>query len=400
MYRGHVERQRFLRTKRAAIKVQAAARGYRQRVAYLAARGRLIKLQAAWRGFSGHKAFLRSKAAAVSMQSHFRGRQARLHVKAVRAAIAVQSVYRGHVERCRYLSKRRVVVFLQSCIRKYLFFKKCLKSAIIAQTLWRGIRSRRLYLSTLHSVRVVQGFWRGCQDRKRLFVACRDLAARSRVLRKRIQDTRRMVQDHMKLSNRTKAGLDVLLKSASITTTMKAISSLEVSSRWSDVCACCIADLGAIEKLYLVLRSCNRSKPHVELARSCLRTIANFAAYGERFRAAVSVLPVAAEALCELIQNLRDTDEECVLKAVGLMSYIAQDREQAMRISQLSGVDGQPAPVQRLNLTMVSLKRRGGAKPAPTPQLHSAGPAVVRRGAAACSPSLMLELQALLRRVG
>ena len=44
-YRGHVEPQSFLRTKRAAIKGQATARMHLQRVAYTAARARLIQLQ-------------------------------------------------------------------------------------------------------------------------------------------------------------------------------------------------------------------------------------------------------------------------------------------------------------------------------------------------------------------
>jgi hypothetical protein len=210
----------------------------------------------------------------------------------------------------------------------------------------------------------------------------------------------------MKLSNRTKSGLEVLLKSASITTTMKAISSLEVASKWSDVCACCIADLGAIEKLYCVIRSCNRSKPHIELARSCLRTIANFTTYGDKFREEVSALPVAAEALSEVIQNMRDTDDECVLKAIRLLSYIAQDKDRAMQISQLCGVDGQPSPVQRLNLTMVSLKRRT-VKPLAQQQQqqqqqqqHGGGASGRRSAGTACQPSPTAELQALLRRVG
>jgi hypothetical protein len=116
-YRGHVERQSFLRTKRAAIKVQQTARMHLQRVAYTAAWARPIQLQAVWRGFSGHKAFLRSKAAAMSMQSHFRGRQARLHVKAVRAAIKVQSAYRGHDERQSFLRTKWAAIKEQATAR-------------------------------------------------------------------------------------------------------------------------------------------------------------------------------------------------------------------------------------------------------------------------------------------
>jgi hypothetical protein len=197
-----------------------------------------------------------------------------------------------------------------------------------------------------------------------------------------------LVQDNMRLSNRTQSGLEVLLKSTSITTTMKAISSLEVASRWSDVCAGCIADLGAVSKLYLVLQSCNRSKPHIELAKMCLKTIANFTGFRDRFRKEVSILPLAAEALSEVIQSMRDTDEEIVMRAIGLLSYIAQDREAAMQISQLAGADGQPSPVQRLNLTMVSLKRKGTAPTAAGARRQAAGP----------TPAT--ELSALLRRVG
>jgi hypothetical protein len=67
-----------------------------------------------WEIFSDHLIKLK---AAVSMQSHFRGRQGRLHVKAVRAAIMIQRLYRGHVQRQSFLRSKRAAVLMQSHFR-------------------------------------------------------------------------------------------------------------------------------------------------------------------------------------------------------------------------------------------------------------------------------------------
>lgn len=166
-------------------------------------------------------------------------------------------------------------------------------------------------------------------------------------------------QEHMKLGNRTQSSLDVLLKSSSITKIMQAVSVLEVSTRWSEACAQCIGELGAIERIYGVIQSCNRSKPEQELARMCLQTLANFTQYKEQFRRDLAELPLAADVLASFITQMRDADEAGVLQAASLLRYICGDVVVARKVACMQSVGGQPTPEQRLKLTVAAYKRRG-----------------------------------------
>ncbi len=162
------------------------------------------------------------------------------------------------------------------------------------------------------------------------------------------------------------AGLEVLINSRSITTTMKAVGSLEIATRYSPECAHIISEMGAVARLYLVLQSCNRSKPHLMLAKQTLQTLFNFTAHGAEFRAKVSQLPIAADVLAEFAQTMRDTDEECVLQAVKLLRWISADPQTSADISGAFSVNGQPTAVERLGMTLKCLERKGkpaGAQP-------------------------------------
>ena len=201
----------------------------------------------------------------------------------------------------------------------------------------------------------------------------------------RIAEAQKQVQEHMKLGNRTAHSLELLLESTSISSTRNAITSLEMATRLSDVCAQCTVELGAIEKLYEIMRSCNRSKPELMLAKQCLQTLSNFTLYKTRFRDDLCILPLTAEALAEFIQNMREADEDAVLLAVGLLRFICTDESKASEIAALPARGSLPTPMHRLNMTLNMLQKK-----IPKP-INNRKPQ---------TPKLVVELQSLIQVIG
>ena len=410
--RGLLVRRSIAQQSAASIKMQTAFRCFRQAKAYRIAHARLVKLQAAWRCYSAHKAFSTLKAASVTMQSMWRGRVARLHCKAIRAAVMIQKIYKGYCDRAAFKQDIKSIVATQAVCKGWVVRKMIAQqtaACVKIQARFRAYTSRCTFLRTVtgfakaqaiargmiarsmvremrrqariagcvvqlqcwartvlakmasarrtRSIAVIQAMFRGCLARKRLLTSCKQLAIKARNARKRITEARKKVQEHMTLGNRTNAGLETLLHCQTITPVIKAVGSLEVATRWSDVCARCIVDLDAIEKIYSVISSCNRSKPHIELSKVCLATLVNFTKYKNLFRGDLA-RPTAASVLSAFIQQMRDTDEECVHMAVKVMRFIAQDQVIAAEISMVQGTSANPSPLQRLNLALKSLKNK------------------------------------------
>ena len=83
----------------------------------------MLYLQSMWRMAKQRRAFLRLRHAAVVLQSHWRGRQGRLlFVEMQRqhsAAVAIQAVARGFMQRQRYLGVLQAVVCIQMAWRRW-----------------------------------------------------------------------------------------------------------------------------------------------------------------------------------------------------------------------------------------------------------------------------------------
>mmetsp|Transcript_97849 Transcript_97849/g.143247 ORF Transcript_97849/g.143247 Transcript_97849/m.143247 type:complete len:250 (+) Transcript_97849:3-752(+) len=222
----------------------------------------------------------------------------------------------------------------------------------------------------MRSINVIQAHYRGWVERKRLWNACRELASKARAMRQRIEDARRQVQDHLKLGNKTKAGIEVLLMDPSISKSIKAVESLEIATRLSKECAQCITELGAVPRLYMLLSSCTRSLPELKLAKQSLQTLNNFAIYKDKFRQDLSQMPIAAETLAEFIESKRDDDQEAVFLAIKLLRFICEDAFNAAEIAGIQSVKGSHTPFERLNRTITMMEKKA---PKATPLANNNG---------------------------
>ena len=129
----------------------------------------------------------------------------------------------------------------------------------------------------------------------------------------------------MLLGNRSRAALDILLKTTRLAELHTAICTLDIATRLSEVCCEAFVDAGASEILFSLIRNCNRSLPHVELLHNILLTLSNVAQYDSLLPSLVTVDGV--EIFLDLVQMFRDKDGVFFLAATLLERVLEIDSE-------------------------------------------------------------------------
>ena len=117
---------------------------------------------------------------------------------------------------------------------------------------------------------------------------------------------RAMKEPHMQLGIRTSRALLTLQRSKRMVELMEAVETLETSTRLSKSCCEAFADAGAPEILYNLIRTCNRSLPHVELLQLVLATLENVSSYPKLLPSLATDNSV--DILIDLIQMFRDKE--------------------------------------------------------------------------------------------
>ena len=185
------------------------------------------------------------------------------------------------------------------------------------------MRPKARFLGRLRRARVfgmvlqLQSHWRGVQERKRCSPLINE--ARARIAKRNAE-----AEEWMKLGNRTSGALEVLVGSTSLAEIMKACQTLNVASRLSEVC--CeqfTSEQNAIPIIYSMMRSCNRSQPHLELLKVALQVLKNVCIY-PRLAPAVAQAPEAVDVLTDLMQMFRDKPKTFCLAVRVLDKVCAQ----------------------------------------------------------------------------
>ena len=117
-------RKRYLLIRNGVIACQAQIRGVLARKRADAARKEraAIIIQSNWRGFSTRCKYLATRNQIIQVQSFARGffvRRNYRHVREERAAVTIQRTWRGSVDRRRFLSVRAKVILAQCCVRRF-----------------------------------------------------------------------------------------------------------------------------------------------------------------------------------------------------------------------------------------------------------------------------------------
>jgi len=216
------------------------------------------------------------------------------------------------------------------------------------QKRWRRRSARMKFLRARKGFISLQSLFRG-QCIRRLS------SRRMSTLAKRIARANRVAgaDPQMTLGAKTSNALRILQRSQRLTEIMDAVRTLETSTGLSPNCCLAFTVAEAHNILYNLIRSCNRSLPHVELLQFILMTLSNVSNHAmliNRIATSESI-----DILIDLIQMFRDKDSIFCLAST-LLELLALSEDmfilQCQKRENLKRIQG----VHNLCLRKLSLK--------------------------------------------
>ncbi|XP_037325617.2 abnormal spindle-like microcephaly-associated protein [Pungitius pungitius] len=390
------QRETFLRTKRSAITLQAAFRGWFvrmdvsrqnqaatviqswwkcsvQRRAFQRARATAVKLQRRVRAVRERNRYARMREAAMTLQKHWRAwierrkeqerarakRRLRFtsavfhHLKAIKiqralrahwalesakrqihCVVTIQRWVRCRQQRRRYLEDRRKVLTAQRAAKRWLS-RRHAAAAVIQQAVRRFLVGRRQQRVQQGIVKA-QALWRGHRSR-RLNVN----GKLSKIMR-RLREVSASVQEEDKLCNKTSSALDYLLRYKHFSYILEALRKLETATRLSPECCERLAESGATNVIFTLIRCCNRSVPCMEVITYSIQILLNLSKYHKTIEAVYRV-DNFVETLLDLLQRYREKAGDKVAekggsiftKACFLLALHLQDESRAAEVTKL-----------------------------------------------------------------
>ncbi|NXB61285.1 ASPM protein, partial [Struthidea cinerea] len=367
-------RQQFLAMKGAAVKIQLAYRQYRARrllrkkhlrawqegrlqfKKYNETRRAVIKLQALIRGYLVRKKISEQKqkkrllyftAAAYYHISAIKIQRAyRIHFTLKLAQTQISSVliiqvgryfhfkqrwFRAKMQRKRFLRDYQRLVRLQRVVRSWLNHRNE-AATIIQRNVRRFLTCRRRRKFAVGIIKF-QALWRGYSWRKMTDTA------KTRALRRSLEKANEKSREENKLGNRTAIAIEHLLKYKHLSYILAALKHLEVATRLSPLCCENMAQSRAIFSIFVLIRSCNRSVPCMDVIRYSVQVLLNVSKY-ERTTRAVYEAENSIDTLLDLLQMYRGKAGDKVSEKGGsiftktccLLAILSKDSKRALEI--------------------------------------------------------------------
>ncbi|KAM4860799.1 abnormal spindle-like microcephaly-associated protein [Thomomys bottae] len=327
------EAKKYLCKVYAACKIQAWYRGWRARQEYLAILNTVKFVQRCFRAKQERTRFLKMRASVVIIQKKWRetlsGRVpcGRIMEKKIRirllaftavaffhlSAIRIQRAYRLHM--AVRTAERHVdsVICIQRWFRKRMQQKRLIKiehevqerlkcqnraASVIQKAVRQFLLCRRQEKLNSNIIKI-QALWRGYSLRKKN--DCKKIKA----IRLNLQAVNREIREENKLYKRTVLALHYLSTSKHLSVILEALKHLEVVTRLSPLCCENMATSGAVPKIFVLIRSCNRSVPCMEVIRYAIQVLLHVAKY-EKTTSAVYEVENCVDTLLELLQMYRE----------------------------------------------------------------------------------------------
>uniref|UniRef100_A0A803VM67 Assembly factor for spindle microtubules n=1 Tax=Ficedula albicollis TaxID=59894 RepID=A0A803VM67_FICAL len=342
LWRMKREKQRFLQLKKSVTTLQSHVRKYQQVKRYKEIKSAASTIQTRYRAHVAARkaaaAFQRVRLAAVVLQAAYRGMQARRQARVLRSVIRIQSSFRAYVARKRFKSLRGAAVKIQALTKMRQVRKRY--CALRAATLYvqRRYRSQRHALQVKEDYRKlkrgcirIQALWRGYSWRKMTDTA------KTRALRCSLEKANEKCREENKLGNRTAIAIDHLLKYKHLSYILAALKHLEVATRLSPVCCENMAQSRAIFSIFVLIRSCNRSVPCMDVITYSVQVLLNVSKY-ERTTQAVYEAENSIDTLLDLLQMYRGKAGDKVSEKGGsiftktccLLAILSKDSKRAL----------------------------------------------------------------------
>ncbi|NWQ73550.1 ASPM protein, partial [Columbina picui] len=368
--------QQFLATKNAAVKIQLAYRQYRARkllrkvsaaviiqkhvrawqegkrqfVKYNKTRKAIIKLQALIRGYLLRKKISEEKQqkkllyfiaaayhhiSAIKIQRAYRSHLIlKIAQNQISSVLIIQRWFRAKMQQKRFLRDCQRIIRLQRAVRGWLNRRND-AATIIQRNVRRFLASRRRRKFAVGIVKF-QALWRGYSWRKS------NDTAKTKALRQSLEKANENSREENKLCNRTAIALEYLLKYKHLSYILAALKHLEVATRLSPVCCEDMAQSRAILTIFVLIRSCNRSVPCMDVIRYSIQVLLNVSKY-ERTTQAVYEAENSIDTLLDLLQIYRGKAGDKVSEKGGsiftktccLLAILSKDSKRALEIRSM-----------------------------------------------------------------
>ncbi|KAM9005806.1 abnormal spindle-like microcephaly-associated protein isoform 1-T1 [Sarcophilus harrisii] len=307
-------RENFLRVREATIKIQSAYRGCCVRNELIKRHKAACLIQAVYRGYKRRQNFLQLKAASVIIQRQFQARKAgkceRLkYIKMKKAVIMLQALVRGWLvrnkQRC-FQGRIQQKIHIQNCqniikgqkITQEDWIQR-IRAATVIQRAARNFLFRRQEKKLKVGIPKIQALWRGYSWRKK------NDFSEIKAIRLSLQEVNKKSREENKLYKRTALAIHYLLKYKHLSYILEALKHLEVVTRLSPLCCEKITQSGAVAKIFVLILSCNRSIPCMEVITYAVQVLLNIAKY-EKTVSAIYEVENCIDTLLELLQTYRE----------------------------------------------------------------------------------------------
>uniref|UniRef100_A0A8C3CHU6 Assembly factor for spindle microtubules n=1 Tax=Cairina moschata TaxID=8855 RepID=A0A8C3CHU6_CAIMO len=369
--KGFIERKRFQKMKESAIKIQERRKFIQQKAAaviiqnhlrswqegrlkfmkYNRTRRAIIKLQAFIQGYLVRKKISEQKqkkllyfiaaayhhVSAIKIQRAYRMhltlKLAQNHISSV---LIIQRWFRAKMQQKRFLRDYQRIIQLQRMIRGWLNRRN--DAATIIQRSIRRFLACRRNRKFANGIIKFQALWRGYSWRKSYDTA------KTRALRCRLEKANEKSKEEEKLCNRTTIAIEHLLKYKHLSYVLAALKHLEVVTRLSPLCCENMVQSRAIFSIFVLIRSCNRSVPCMDVIRYSIQVLLNVSKY-ERTTQAVYEVENSIDTLLNLLQMYRAKAGDKISEKGGsiftktccLLAILSKDSKRALvRLSVLA----------------------------------------------------------------
>ncbi|KAM5205842.1 abnormal spindle-like microcephaly-associated protein isoform 2-T2 [Hipposideros larvatus] len=287
---GKSERTTFFELKKSTVALQALVRGWlvRKRISEQRARTRLLHFTAA---AYYHLSALRIQRA---YRRHMAVKNAERHVNSV---ICIQRWFRARLQLKKFMRIYHSIIKIQHEVQERM--RKQNRAASVIQKAVRRFLLHKKQEKFNSGIIKIQALWRGYSWRKK------NDCTKIKAIRSSLQMINGEIREENKLYRRTAVALHHLLTYKHLSAILEALKHLEVVTRLSPLCCENMAQSGAISKIFVLIRSCNRSVPCMEVIGYAVQVLLNVAKY-EKTTSAVYDVENCVDTLLELLQMYRE----------------------------------------------------------------------------------------------
>ncbi|KFO28611.1 Abnormal spindle-like microcephaly-associated protein like protein, partial [Fukomys damarensis] len=217
--------------------------------------------------------------------------------KQINSVICIQRWFRAKLQQKKFIEKYHSTVktkhALQECLNQ-----QNRAASVIQKAVRRFLLCKRQEKFNTRITKI-QALWRGYSWRKK------NDCTKIKAIRLSLQLVSKEIREENKLYKRTALALHDLLTYKHLSAILEALKHLEVVTRLSPLCCENMAESGAISKVFVLIRSCNRSVPCMEVIRYAVQVLLNVAKY-EKTTSAVYDVENCIDTLLELLQIYRE----------------------------------------------------------------------------------------------